>query len=125
MIVWCRTCSDSLEYRHADGFKWPWFRMTEHQVTCGPCTIAEFDRRRLRREGVRTITSIDQLNNLPKFTVLRYGYTSRAGLKQHEIWEQLEGGWYCIGAATSPPMGDYGTPSLPATLIWHPNWETT
>lgn len=69
------------------------------------------------------IDTDEQLDALPEFTVLRYSFTSRAGLKLHEIWERLPGGWYCIGAPTSPPMGDCGTPPLPALLIWHPDWE--
>lgn len=73
--------------------------------------------------ATRTITSDEHLDALPEFTVLRYNYTSRAGLKLHEIWEHLFAGWCCIGGATSPPMGDYGVPPLPAQLIWHPDWE--
>ncbi|MCH9728400.1 MAG: hypothetical protein K0U84_01730 [Actinomycetia bacterium] len=70
-----------------------------------------------------TILREEQLETLPTYTILRYRFASRAGLNLHEIWEHLPGGWYCIGGATSPPMGDYGTPSLPARLIWHPDWE--
>lgn len=70
----------------------------------------------------RTVTSTDQLDALPEGSILRRSFTSCAGLELHEIWEHLFAGWYCIGAPTSPPMGDYGIPSLPALLIWHPDW---
>ena len=41
------------------------------------------------------------------------------------LWERLEGGWFCIGAPLSPPNQEFGTPLLPALLIWHPSWAAT
>ena len=67
------------------------------------------------------ITTVEQLDALPPKCVLRYSYTSQAGWKLHVLWERLEGGWFCIGAPLSPPNQEFGTPLLPALLIWHPS----
>ena len=68
------------------------------------------------------ITTVEQLDALPVYSVLRCDYTSQAGRKLHELWERLEGGWFCIGAPLKPPYQDFGMPLFPSLLIWHPGW---
>ena len=71
------------------------------------------------------ITTVEQLDALPVYSVLRCAYTSQAGRKLHELWERLEGGWFCIGAPLKPPYQDFGMPLFPSLLIWHPGWAAS
>ena len=74
--------------------------------------------------GLLTVRSVEELDALPLFSVIRYRYMSAAGWDLHQLWKRLEGGWFCISSPLNPPNQSFGTPQLPALVLYRPDWDT-
>lgn len=70
------------------------------------------------------IRTVEELNELPHLSLVLRPYTSQAGWKLHEVWERRNESWYCLAAPLNPPGLEFGVPSLPVLLVWHPAWRT-
>lgn len=71
----------------------------------------------------RTITTQEQLDQLPHLSIVQYEYVSGAGWKLHEVWERRNESWYCIAAPLNPPGLEFGLPRLPVRLLWDSRWR--
>ena len=71
-----------------------------------------------------TVRSVEELDSLPLFSVIRYRYMSAAGWDLHQLWKRIEGGWFCISSPLNPPNQSFGTPQLPALVLYRPDWDT-
>ena len=68
------------------------------------------------------IRTVEELNELPHLSLVLRPYTSQAGWKLHEVWERRSESWYCLAAPLNPPGREFGVPTLPVRLVWHPSW---
>lgn len=72
-----------------------------------------------------TIRTVEQLAAVPFLGVVREVFRASpvGGVDYGGVWERRSSGWEALSGSVMPP--GYGSPHLPALLVWHPDWEAS